>query len=312
MASGTKPPLVCSGHSRPIPEIRFSNVTEDGIFLISACLDGKPMLRNGETGDWIGTFEGHKGAVWSACLNTPATHAATASADFTVKLWNAISGEEMHSFKHGHIVKAVDFQHDGSRIVTGGHEKCLRLWDVTKPEAEVLKIEGLPNIIKTAVFAGPAHSDNLVFVGLQEAGGVHVVDVRTKQVIKVMNTPAPVTSIELSQDGKHIATACGKEAGFFSIATFEPVKSFAIGAPVESVALHPDNKRFIAGCTDNWVRVMDFESGKELECLKGHHGPVHCTRISPKQDTFASGSLDGTIRIWSYSNSPSNGLPNGG
>jgi len=39
-------------------------------------------------------------------------------------------------------------------------------------------------------------------------------------------------------------------------------------------SLHPNGTRFIAGGSDLWVRVFDYETGNELECHKGHHGPV--------------------------------------
>ena len=43
-------------------------------------IDGQPMLHQGDTG----TFVGHKGAVWGACMNTDGTKAATGAADFSV------------------------------------------------------------------------------------------------------------------------------------------------------------------------------------------------------------------------------------
>ena len=111
---------MCHGHSRPINEIQFSDITEDGYFVISASKDGKPMLRNGESGDWIGTFEGHNGCVWGVGLDGEATRAVTASADFSAGVWDALTGEQLHTFAHKHIVRTCGF----AKVCGGG--RCVK------------------------------------------------------------------------------------------------------------------------------------------------------------------------------------------
>ena len=44
---------------------------------------------------------------------------------------------------------------------------------------------------------------------------------------------------------------------------------------------------------DPWVHVFDYESGKEVECLKGHHGHVWDVAFAPDGATYCSGADDG-------------------
>ena len=50
-------------------------------------------------------------------------------------MWDAVNGEELHSFEHKHIVKSVDFSSDSKNLLTGSNEKQLKVFDLEKPEA---------------------------------------------------------------------------------------------------------------------------------------------------------------------------------
>ncbi|MQM06218.1 hypothetical protein Taro_039038 [Colocasia esculenta] len=91
----------------------------------------------------------------------------------------------------------------------------------------------------------------------------------------------------------------GQLSSFGMQISFGLVKSYDMPCTVESASLEPKlGNKFIAGGEDMWVHVFDFHSGEEIACNKGHHGPVHCVRFSPGGESYASGSEDGTIRIW--------------
>ncbi|CAI9779960.1 unnamed protein product [Fraxinus pennsylvanica] len=289
-------PLVCHGHSRPVVDLFYSSITPDGFFLVSASKDSTPMLRNGETGDWIGTFQGHKGAVWSCCLDKHALRAASASADFSAKLWDALTGGELHSFEHKHIVRTCAFSEDTHLLLTGGVEKCLRIFDLNRPDAPPTEVEKSPGSVRTVAWL---HSDQTILSSCLDMGGVRLWDVRTGTIVRTLETKSSVTSAEVSQDGRYITTADGSTVKIWDANHFGLVKSYDMPCVVESASLEPKyGNKFIAGGEDMWIHVFDFHTGAEVGCNKGHHGPVHCLRFSPGGESYASGSEDGTIRIW--------------
>ena len=64
--------------------------------------------------------------LYDVCLSQDASKAATGAADFSAKVWDALSGEEELTLQHKHIVKSVNFSADSAALATGSNDKILR------------------------------------------------------------------------------------------------------------------------------------------------------------------------------------------
>lgn len=218
------------------------------------------MLRLGDTGDWVGTFEGHKGAVWGVALNNKATLAASGAADFTGKIWNAVTGEEVHSLQHNHIVKTVAFDSNSQCLVTGSNEKLVRVFDLNASGTPVESYSGHAGNIKRAIFA---RNDRYV-ISCADDKTMRLWDRMSGQETMRVEFNAHPNSLELSRDGNILTVTYGSNVAFFETETLKKMKEIIVPTKVSSASLHPDKQIFVCGGEDFKMYKFDYITGNEI------------------------------------------------
>lgn len=89
-------------------------------------------------------LSGHLRKVGHVLFNPAADHVlASASGDYTVKLWDVEAGQPKLTLRHKDIVQSLSWSADGSQLVTTSRDKKLRVWDV-RQEAPAIEVAGHP------------------------------------------------------------------------------------------------------------------------------------------------------------------------
>lgn len=176
------------------------------------------------------------------------------------KVWNAANGEELHSFKHKHIVKSVAFDENSNYLLSGSNEKLVRVFDLSKPEADPQVYTGHGGLIKRALFC---RNDKYI-VSVAEDKSLRLWDRSIGEEVQRLEFPSHPNSVELSADYNILTVTHGKSVSFWEAETLKKLKEITVPTNVFTASLHPDKLAFVCGGEDFKMYKYDYITGNEI------------------------------------------------
>jgi WD40 repeat protein len=196
---------------------------------------------------------------------------------------------------HDGMVACAAFSANGNRILTGGADKTVRLWDVATGE-QLRRFDGPTESVRAvalspdgryAVSGGPDFKLRLWDV--QQGRAVWQLAGHTQAVSGVAFTP---DSTRVVSSGWDAAVRIWDVAGGSLIETI-PENDAVLG-----LALAADGRRLLVGLRDRTVRLWDLDGKRILHTFARHAGPIEGVGITPDGRRGFSASEDGTLRLW--------------
>jgi hypothetical protein len=253
--------------------------------------------RIGAIAQEVKRLDGHTGPVYAVAVSPDGHTVISASADGSLRLWNAKTGKELKRLDgHSGRVWTVAFAPDGRRVASGGFDKTIRLWDVTTGR-EIRRFIGHTDYVRSVTFS---HDGHLLLSGGDDRS-VRLWNVDTsKQIQAFLGHDHFVWSVALSRDGtKALSAGLDKTIRLWDVATGSELKKF-VGHKdtVLSVVFSPDNRRALSASTDKTLILWDLEAGQPMQTLSGSKGYVHSVAISPDGQRALSAGQEKSMRLW--------------
>jgi WD40 repeat protein len=258
------------------------------------------------------TFTGHTGQVGTVCFSPGGKLLASASADKTVKVWDAQTGTELLTLK-GHTSPVSSFfSPDGKRLASAGWgDKTVKIWDA-ETGMEMLAFKSQRSHVVSIAWS--PDGQRLASVGWDwdekegyVRGDVKVRDAQTGQeVLALQGNANSVCQVCYSPNGKWLGGGCRDgSVRVWDALTGQEVLSLKGHTTSAEVCFSPDGNR-LASAGGGWdsqkqqwvsgeVIVWDAQSGQRIHTLQGGYFGSVC--FSPDGKRLASPNGWG-VTVW--------------
>lgn len=260
---------------------------------------------------------GHEGVVYSAEFSPDGLRALTSSADGTVRLWDTVTGTNLHTWKVSNTASGDQpfgsFSSDGAKVLTMLTPETLAIghWESTAAIQlhDAATGDLLVTIPDSAAVRASLSPDGTQIVTAGFDAAVKIWDARTGKIqFKLPGHENRVVSASFSSNGKRIVTGSWDgTARVWDASTGQSLAVLDVGKQldVEAVAFGPDDSTILtlsgeASAASKYLQVWDWirSPGGSLATFNGHQDSINDVAFSPDGKWLVTASSDKTARIW--------------
>ena len=288
----------------------------DSTYVIAARQDGLCQIYNAAT-EKVAGFCQSKFTFPMACAAAPDNGLlATGGMDNMVKIWKPSAFGDMkddmkaelvgkeNDFMDGYI-SDICFTSASTALIASG-DGTVSLWDVGAKkmvtcfrgfEGDVSSIAWLP--------CAPGY-----FAAGSTDRTVRVYDIKSGECTRAFQAVGEVDYVAMFPNGEAVGTAEKNDSGkggwsLFSIAGAANLGGGKMGGnsqkQAESVAFSPSGRSMYIGLDNANLVTVDTFNPTKWDASKIHEGAVHTMDMAPDGSALATGSFDGTVKLWSGS-----------
>ena len=238
-----------------------------------------------------------KAAVCDFCPNGEIVVSAVQSENVSLRLWNAVTGKQLHTVKNleEHWTYCTQFSPTGAHFLSGA--RALRLWN-TETATVVVTLKGhMPHGIYSCGFSNTDGGQHCL-----SGSGDHLIkmwDCRGNRDLRTFSGhDGAVWSCRFSHSDRYIiSTSMTHELKLWDAGSGRVIRNFkGHGAPTQC-ALFTGDDRYVLSCArDGNVMIWETETGNLVDTLTRHRGIVFAMDV--QGNMLLTSSHDEAVKLW--------------